>query len=108
MINSPRGFSTVWSVIKRFLDPVTVERIVIIGKDYHAALLAEIPAENLPKRYGGLCECVEGCNLSDAGPWHEMELSRPLTSTTCTPRAECEVSIPGIRAKIERKVKVDR
>jgi len=26
MINSPRGFSTVWAVIKRFLDPVTVEK----------------------------------------------------------------------------------
>ena len=96
MINSPRGFSTVWAVIKRFLDSVTVEKISILGKDYQAALLAMIPAENLPKRYGGSCECPGGCDLSDAGPWQDIEYTRPLTSQTsqtCTTKAESEESI---------------
>ena len=96
MINSPRGFSTVWAVIKRFLDPVTVEKIFIVGKDYQSTLLAQIPAENLPKRFGGLCECPGGCDMSDAGPWQEVEWTRSLTSTTCTTKAESEVSIAGV------------
>ena len=54
MINSPRGFSTVWAVIKRFLDSVTVEKVSILGKDYQSTLLSFIPAENLPKRFGGI------------------------------------------------------
>src|SRR6202021_3557138 len=95
MINSPRGFSTVWAVSKRFLDPVTVEKIFIVGKDYQSTLLAQIPAENLPKRFGGLCECPGGCDMSDAGPWQEVEWTRSLTSTTCTTKAESEVSIAG-------------
>jgi|SRR5579862_4891022 len=98
MINSPRGFSTVWAVIKRFLDSNTVEKISILGKDYKDTLLAQIPAENLPKRFGGLCECPGGCELSDAGPWQEVEFTRPLSSThTCTTKAESEVSISGIK-----------
>lgn len=93
MINSPRGFFTVWQVIKRFLDPVTVEKISILGKDYQPALLAVIPAENLPKRFGGTCECPEGCDLSDAGPWQEIEYTTPSTPQTCTTKAESEESI---------------
>jgi hypothetical protein len=97
MINCPRGFSAVWSVIKRFLDPVTVEKIVILGKDYRDALLMEIPIENLPKRFGGLCKCPEGCESSDAGPWHDTERSRSLTSDT-----DREISIAGVREKCEK------
>jgi CRAL/TRIO domain len=93
MINSPRGFSTVWQIIKRFLHPITVEKISILGKDYQAILLSLIPAENLPKRFGGLCECPGGCELSDAGPWQEIEYTRPLTSQTWTTKAESEESI---------------
>jgi hypothetical protein len=93
MINSPRGFFTAWLVIKRFLDPITVEKISILGKDYQAALLALIPAENLPKRFGGTCECPGGCELSDAGPWQEIEYTSSLTPQTCTTKAESEESI---------------
>jgi len=96
MINSPRGFFTVWQVIKRFLDPITVEKISILGRDYQAALLALIPAENLPKRFGGLCECPGGCDLSDAGPWQEFEYTRSLTPQTCTTKADSEESIAGL------------
>jgi len=77
IINAPWAFSTVWSFIKGWLDEVTVNKIDIIGTAYKDKLLAQIPAENLPKEFGGLCECVGGCSLSDAGPWgdhqHEQE-----------------------------------
>jgi len=96
MINSPRGFAAVWTVIKRFLDPATVDKISILGRDYQATLLEMIPAENLPKRFGGLCECPGGCDLSDAGPWNEIEWARPLTAQTCTTKADSQVSITRV------------
>jgi hypothetical protein len=71
IINAPWGFSAVWNVIKPWLDPVTVAKIDIPGSDWKAKLLAQIPAENLPKEFGGKCECAGGCSLSDAGPWNE-------------------------------------
>lgn len=70
IINAPYLFSTVWSFIKPWLDEVTVSKIDIIGKDYKARLLEQIPAANLPKDLGGTCECEGGCSLSDAGPWN--------------------------------------
>jgi hypothetical protein len=69
IINAPWAFSAVWSIIKVWLDEVTVSKIDIIGAAYKDKLLAQIPVENLPKEFGGSCECAGGCSLSDAGPW---------------------------------------
>jgi hypothetical protein len=70
IINAPWGFSTIWNVIKGFLDPVTVAKIDIVGSSYQDKLLAQIPAENLPKEFGGKSACEGECSLSDAWPWN--------------------------------------
>ncbi|KAI0315350.1 CRAL-TRIO domain-containing protein [Amylostereum chailletii] len=69
IINAPFGFSAVWGAIKPWLDPVTVDKIDVLGGGYKDKLLAQIPKEHLPKEFGGLCACEGGCSLSDAGPW---------------------------------------
>lgn len=71
IINAPWAFSAVWSVIKPWLDPVTVSKIDILGSGYKDKLLSQIPKENLPVEFGGSCKCAGGCSLSDAGPWSE-------------------------------------
>lgn len=72
IINAPWGFSSVFSVIKGFLDPVTVSKIHVLGSGYQKELLAQVPKENLPKAFGGTCECPgKGCEYSDAGPWQD-------------------------------------
>ncbi|PPR00480.1 hypothetical protein CVT24_004535 [Panaeolus cyanescens] len=70
IINAPWAFTTVWMVIKPWLDEVTVRKIEILGGSYKDALLKQIPAQSLPKEFGGSCECQGGCSLSDAGPWN--------------------------------------
>ncbi|KAH8175027.1 CRAL/TRIO domain-containing protein [Sarocladium implicatum] len=77
LINAPWGFSTVWGVVKGWLDPVTVQKIHVLGGSYKSELLKQIPEENLPKAYGGSCECAGGCENSDAGPWNEPEWAKP-------------------------------
>ena len=69
IINAPWGFASVFSVVKGFLDPVTVNKIHVLGGGYQHELLAQVPKENLPHQFGGTCECDKGCMLSDAGPW---------------------------------------
>ncbi|KAF8632406.1 hypothetical protein AX17_004847 [Amanita inopinata Kibby_2008] len=71
IINAPWAFSAVWSIIKPWLDEVTVSKINILGGSYKDTLIQQIPVENLPKEFGGLCECEGGCSLSDAGPWNQ-------------------------------------
>lgn len=73
VINAPWGFSGVFSVVKKFLDPVTSAKIHVLGSGYQNELLAQVPAENLPKEFGGMCECEKGCPLSDAGPWWDPQ-----------------------------------
>jgi hypothetical protein len=77
IINAPWGFASAFSFIKGFLDPVTVAKIHVLGSGYQTELLAQIPAENLPKEFGGSCECQGGCQLSDEGPWQDPKFVKP-------------------------------
>ncbi|KAK0649405.1 CRAL-TRIO domain-containing protein [Cercophora newfieldiana] len=77
LINAPWGFGGVWNVVKGWLDPVTVQKIHVLGGSYQSELLKQVPAENLPKEFGGTCSCPGGCELSDMGPWREQEWARP-------------------------------
>ncbi|KAJ5609062.1 Cellular retinaldehyde binding/alpha-tocopherol transport [Penicillium herquei] len=75
LINAPWGFSGAFSVVKGFLDPVTVDKIHVLGSGYQKELLSQVPKENLPVEFGGSCSCEGGCELSDMGPWQEPEWS---------------------------------
>ena len=77
IINAPWGFSSVFSVVKGFLDPVTVSKIHVLGASYQKELLAQIPEENLPEYLGGKCKCPKSCQLSDAGPWQDAKWAKP-------------------------------
>jgi hypothetical protein len=77
VINAPWGFAGIFSVVKGFLDPVTVQKIHILGSNYKQELLAQIPAENLPKELGGTCSCPGGCEFSDEGPWKDSQWAKP-------------------------------
>lgn len=65
-INSPYLFSTVWSLVKPWLDEVTVKKISIPGRDWKTQLLAQIEPENLEVKLGGKSTDP---STSDAGPW---------------------------------------
>lgn len=70
IINTGFVFSTIWSVIKGWLDPVTVEKIHVLKSGTHPPeLLKQIDANNLPVEFGGKCQCPGGCSMSDEGPW---------------------------------------
>lgn len=77
LINAPWGFSSVFGVVKGFLDPVTVQKIHVLGSHYQPELLAQVPKENLPKEFGGVCSCPHGCQFSDMGPWQDPQFTRP-------------------------------
>lgn len=76
IINAPWGFSSAFSVVKRFLDPVTVAKIHVYGSGYEKELLNQVPPENLPKMFGGKCDCQGGCMFSDQGPWQDPKYAK--------------------------------
>lgn len=76
IINAPWGFSGVFSFVKKFLDPVTVSKIHVLGSGYEKELLSQVPKENLPREFGGSCHCPGGCLFSDAGPWQDPQWAK--------------------------------
>lgn len=70
IINAPYLFSTVWSLIKPWLDEATVRKIHILGKNPQKELSNYIDPSALPAELGGSCHCAQGCSTSDAGPWN--------------------------------------
>ncbi|KAI0814167.1 CRAL-TRIO domain-containing protein [Xylaria sp. FL0064] len=74
IINLHWSYSVLWGIVRKFLDPVTAEKIHVCSS---SELLKQIPAENLPAAFGGQCNCEGGCELSDAGPWHDEQWARP-------------------------------
>ncbi|KAI9044478.1 SEC14 family lipid-binding protein [Aspergillus affinis] len=100
LINAPWGFSGAFNVVKGFLDPVTVDKIHILGSDYKKKLLEQVPAENLPVEFGGSCQCAGGCEMSDMGPWQEAEWAK--TPKWAVPQEDSNV-VKNEDAGIEQK-----
>lgn len=75
IINAPMLFTAVWSIVKAFLDEVTLAKIQILGSSYKSKLLEIIDEGNLPVEFGGKCQCAAGggggCAGSDLGPWND-------------------------------------
>lgn len=54
IIGAPAFFTTVWSWIKRWFDPVTVSKIFVLSAaETLPTLRSFIALENIPKQYGG-------------------------------------------------------
>ncbi|KAL1922951.1 uncharacterized protein VTP21DRAFT_9327 [Calcarisporiella thermophila] len=81
VVNAPFLFSSIWSMVKPFLDEVTVNKIHILGSRFQSALLRDVDPENLPSFFGGKCSCSNqgGCRVSDAGPWQNPQFKRKTT-----------------------------
>jgi len=77
IINAPWGFSMIWSVIKKFLDPVTAEKIHILNYKYQSEILKQVPKQNLPVEFGGDSKTDGPIYLADDGPWKNPQFQGP-------------------------------
>ncbi|KAI9219400.1 CRAL-TRIO domain-containing protein [Blastocladiella britannica] len=108
IINAPMLFSSVWSLIKPFLDEATVKKIHILGYSYKKSLLEYIDEDKLPARLGGKCKCDGGCEASDVGPWHSVpasDLAKVKAETTARNEALMR-SVLEEDAKAKEQIKV--
>ena len=74
-INTGLIFRGFWSTCKYLYDYRTRNRIKLLGFQYKGELLNKIKDKNLPKFFGGLCNCDPyGCLFSNEGPWNEQKI----------------------------------
>jgi hypothetical protein len=64
----------------------------VLGSNFQAELLAVIPPENLPERYGGTSTCAE---LVDVGPWTDPAVVAALPTLR---KAAAAGLLPGVAA----------
>lgn len=68
IINAPTSFTAIWSMIKPWLAPRTLDKVTILGTnnpEQHTALLLDlVPPENLPAALGGTCTCTYGASVA--------------------------------------------
>ena len=71
-VNTSMIFRSIWAPCKYLYENDTRERISLLGFEYKNELLKKIDIENLPKFFGGMCNCKPyGCIFSNIGPWNE-------------------------------------
>ena len=74
-INTGFIFRTIWSTCKYLYSSSTRNKIKLLGFQYKNELLSKIRDKDLPKLFGGLCNCEPyGCIFSDQGPWNENKI----------------------------------
>ncbi|CAO3576437.1 unnamed protein product [Absidia cylindrospora] len=57
VVNAPSAFLVMWKIVRPWLDPKTLDKVQILGKDYKDVLLKYIDSESLPAFLGGSCTC---------------------------------------------------
>jgi len=80
-VNTSFIFRATWNTCKYFYSKDIREKINLLGFDYFQQLNAKVAPVNLPKFFGGLCNCEPyGCIFSDEGPWNEKSLLNNLSN----------------------------
>ena len=73
-VNTSLVFRSIWAPCKYLYEYETRERIKLLGFEYKGELLKKIEFKDLPKFFGGLCNCQPyGCIFSNIGPWNEKK-----------------------------------
>lgn len=53
LINTPWAFRLIWSVVSTFIDPITYEKIKVLGSSYLDEMQKYIPIDQIPPKYKG-------------------------------------------------------
>ena len=80
IVGAPSFFPTIWSWIKRWLDPIVVAKIHVLSpKQVLPALSDQVGIENVPLKYGGQLDWRFG-DLPNIDP-ALLELVQPIGTT---------------------------
>ncbi len=74
IINAPKIFSMIWSVVKLWLDKRTLAKIKVYGGDYHDKLFHFVNPRDLPEHIGGHLDQNEAM-FSTSNIWDAKQVS---------------------------------
>ena len=53
LVNTPWAFRLIWKIVGNFIDPITYEKIKVLGSDYINEMTKYIPIDQIPPKYKG-------------------------------------------------------
>jgi len=56
IINASWTFRAIWSIISNFVDPITYQKINVLGNKYIDDMVKIMDKDQIPQKYGGTCE----------------------------------------------------
>ena len=73
VLNAPMFFESHYlTEIKTQFSAHTISKILITNESAPKELLDVVAPENLPRIYGGKCDCISQCIYSEKGPWTDV------------------------------------
>lgn len=73
VVNAPMFFESHYlTEIKPQFSLHTASKILITNESAPKELLDVVTPENLPRIYGGKCDCIAQCIYSEKGPWTDV------------------------------------
>lgn len=85
IVNTPLLFSGAWACVKPWLDKRTRDKISTHGSKFQKKLFELVDPDDVPQFLGGNCNCLQGCLLSDIGPWNPDGLPQNATGQLIAP-----------------------
>jgi len=72
VVNAPRLFQVVFGILKPWVDPQTLQKVVVLGTDYKQELLKVIDETELPPVLGGKCRKCNGVCIPEGGKFPDL------------------------------------
>ena len=92
IVNTPGFFRTIcWPIAKAFLNPRTVSKITILGRNYREKLHEQVDPSHLPSWLGGTYAYDNGFTIKDIVPLDEVK-----NKESCTNLNEIDVGVPSL------------
>ena len=108
VVNSGFLFRSFYTECKVFIDSKTRKKIKVYGENYQEGLIERIGKENLPKFFGGACQCPGGCLFSNAGPWKKAgEVEDSVSEEILKRREEINHILETGKLQVSPEDKVD-
>lgn len=105
IVNAPTLLSLMWELVKRFMNPATQKKIVILSSNFNEELQSKIDLDVLPICYGGKRRDTSGLNEPETCcpkpaqiTEEDFYVARPVDEF-CT-----EYLKPGVAFEVKRKV----
>lgn len=104
MCNAPSYFGSIWNFLKKWIDPKTGEKVVVVyAADVLSTLETVIDIENIPQSLGGKLDWEAGMpSVFDDGMCQQLEWVQEGNSTPALPRGPVKwiVDDEGVRTAI--------